>query len=461
MTGATAGSEKPHDVGDMTTDAGDMITHCVALGRRVFAERQFLLRSGDKVRYLSLPGWLQAAVVLMGVVVIGGIGGLAGAYHNLHKAIHRKEAEISDASARTAALVNLRQTLAEADDQYADMSQQLEDMKQQLGDANDQNEAMRDEIAAAEARVVALDKTRLALETRLHGAEQALTSKSGNLSELAKQLAQSRTEMQSAEQARAGLQKKLADLQINAANATGRADQLKATLSLRENELRTLSQNRDRMRAQIDQQTASVQPAVGYGSRLEQVIASTGLDLEKILGRLNTVPGNEGGPFIALDPRLASQQSNEREKQLEQLVETLPLSPPLAHYVLESPFGERIDPIRHRPAFHPGVDLSAPYGTPVLSTAPGVVTFTGAKDEYGKVVEISHGHGIVTRYAHLHRSLVALGQKVRAHQEIGELGSTGRSTGPHVHYEVLVDGVQLDPAKFLEAGKGVTQITAK
>jgi murein DD-endopeptidase MepM/ murein hydrolase activator NlpD len=120
-----------------------------------------------------------------------------------------------------------------------------------------------------------------------------------------------------------------------------------------------------------------------------------------------------------------------------------------------------MDPIRHRPAFHSGVDLSAPYGTPVVSTAPGVITFTGVKDDYGKVVEVSHGHGIVTRYAHLHRILVALGQKVRAHQEIGELGSTGRSTGPHVHYEVLVDGVQLDPAKFLEAGKGVTEITAK
>ncbi len=132
MTGVTAVNEKSRDVGDITTDAGDMITQYVTLGRRVFAERQFLLRSGDKVRYLSLPGWLQAAVVLMGVVVIGGVGGLAGAYHNLHKAIHRKEAEISDASARTAALVNLRQSLAEADEQYADMSQQFEDMKQQL-----------------------------------------------------------------------------------------------------------------------------------------------------------------------------------------------------------------------------------------------------------------------------------------------------------------------------------------
>jgi murein DD-endopeptidase MepM/ murein hydrolase activator NlpD len=439
-----------------------MITAWMAIGRRVFAERQFLLRSGDKVRYLSLPGWLQAAGVLMGLVLIGGVGGLAGAYHNLHKAIHRKEAEISDASARAAALINLRQSLADADQQYADMSQQFDDMKQQFDEANQQNEAMRSEIEAAEARVVALDKTRMALETRLHGAEQALANKSGNVTQLAKELAQSRADMHEAEQNRDGLQKKLAQLQSAAESATGRASQLKATLAMREDQLRQLGQDRERMRAQIDQQTASVKPpAAGYGSRLEQLVASTGLDIEKILGRLDAAPPNEGGPFIALDPRLQTQQHQEREKQLEQLVETLPLSAPLAHYVLESPFGPRVDPIRHREAFHTGVDLSAPYGTPVQATAPGVVTFTGVKDEYGKVVEITHGHGIVTRYAHLHRILVAPGQKVRVHQEIGELGSTGRSTGPHVHYEVIVDGVQVDPSKFLDAGRGVTEISTK
>jgi murein DD-endopeptidase MepM/ murein hydrolase activator NlpD len=85
------------------------------------------------------------------------------------------------------------------------------------------------------------------------------------------------------------------------------------------------------------------------------------------------------------------------------------------------------------------------------------VMFTGVKDNYGKVVEVDHGHGIVTRYAHLHRIVVALGQKVPVHQQVGELGSTGRSTGPHLHYEVLVNGAAQDPEKFLQAGKNVVQ----
>jgi murein DD-endopeptidase MepM/ murein hydrolase activator NlpD len=89
------------------------------------------------------------------------------------------------------------------------------------------------------------------------------------------------------------------------------------------------------------------------------------------------------------------------------------------------------------------------------------VIFTGVKDSYGKLVEIDHGHGIVTRYAHLHRILVARGQKIGAHHEIGELGSTGRSTGPHLHYEVLVDGTALDPEKFLQAGKNVVQTSGQ
>jgi len=400
---------------------------------------------------------------MMGLVVIASVGGLAGAYHNLHKAIHRKEAEISDASTRAAALAMLRQSLADTDAQYEAMSQQFDDMKQQLVEANDQNEAMRNEIEAAEARVAVLDKTRLALEARLHGADQTAASKTGNVTQLTKELAQSRAEMHDAEVARDGLQKKLAQLQSDAANATGRANQLKATLAMREDELRRLGENRARMRAQIDQQYASDNPISlpGYGSQLERLIASTGLNIEKLLGRLDTVPPNEGGPFIAVGPQLASAQNTQRDKQLAMLVQTLPLSAPLTHYTLESPFGERIDPIRHREAFHPGVDLSAPYGTPVLATGPGTVTFTGDAGEYGRMVEVDHGHGIVTRYAHLHRILVARGQTVRAHQEIGQLGSTGRSTGPHVHYEVIVDGIQLDPAKFLEAGSKVTQITAK
>jgi murein DD-endopeptidase MepM/ murein hydrolase activator NlpD len=99
--------------------------------------------------------------------------------------------------------------------------------------------------------------------------------------------------------------------------------------------------------------------------------------------------------------------------------------------------------------FHTGIDMVAPYMSPVYATAPGVVTYAGFRNDYGRVVEINHGNGISTRYAHLHRYIVSVGERVAAHQQIGFLGSSGRATGPHVHYEVLVNGEPQDPEKFL------------
>jgi murein DD-endopeptidase MepM/ murein hydrolase activator NlpD len=97
----------------------------------------------------------------------------------------------------------------------------------------------------------------------------------------------------------------------------------------------------------------------------------------------------------------------------------------------------------------PGIDLSAPYVSPVHATAAGTVTYAGNRSDYGKVVEIDHGNGIATLYAHLHRYIVSVGQRVAEHEQIGFLGSSGRSSGPHVHYEVLVNNEPQDPEKFI------------
>ena len=435
----------------------------MAMGKRIFPERQFLLRSGERVRYLSLPGWLQASVVIGLIAVVGGVGGLAGAYHNLHKALHRKEAQISEAATRAAWVASLRQNLAETDEQYATMSLQFDDVRQQLDTATSDNEKMRVAIDEAEARTAVLDKTRLALEQRLHGAEQALAGKSGNVAQLGQQLADSRDELREAETARSSLQKKLQQLQADSENSTSRAGDLKLALGAREQQLHDIGAERDRLRIRLEQQGSLTKPTPekGPSSELERLIASTGVDLNKLLGRLGSVTQGQGGPYIAFDPRRDA-DDRKRTEDLLGLVKTLPLAAPLVRYQVESGFGARNDPIYHgKIGFHTGLDLSAPYRSPVMSTAPGTVTFTGVKDDYGRVVEITHAHGIVTRYAHLHRILVVLGQTVGLHYIIGELGSTGRSTGPHVHYEVLVDGQPVDPAKFLEAGKSVVQINAK
>jgi murein DD-endopeptidase MepM/ murein hydrolase activator NlpD len=135
----------------------------------------------------------------------------------------------------------------------------------------------------------------------------------------------------------------------------------------------------------------------------------------------------------------------------------LPLARPTMGTTQASGFGVRIDPFTGRPAFHPGLDFAGPIMTPVYTTAPGVVSFTGVRNGYGNTIEIDHGHGFKTRFAHLAAISVTIGQRVGVHQRIGGIGSTGRSTGPHLHYEIWVDGRPQNPERFVKAGDYVQQ----
>ena len=127
----------------------------------------------------------------------------------------------------------------------------------------------------------------------------------------------------------------------------------------------------------------------------------------------------------------------------------LPTRLPLEGAELSSTFGNREDPINGRRAFHAGMDFAAAPGTPIRAAAAGTVTFAGFNAAYGWSVEITHGNGLVTRYAHASRLLVARGAAVRQGDTIAQVGSSGRSTGPHLHFEVLKDGDATDPQRYL------------
>ena len=124
----------------------------------------------------------------------------------------------------------------------------------------------------------------------------------------------------------------------------------------------------------------------------------------------------------------------------------------MTEYKLNSGFGYRRDPLRRRGAVHTGLDFGGPRNAPVQATAPGTVVEAGRSGAYGIMVVIDHGLGIETRYAHLSRALVRVGDKVTAGSRSGPMGRTGRATGPHLHYEIRFDGRALNPRPFLEAG---------
>ncbi|MDR2626207.1 MAG: M23 family metallopeptidase [Zoogloeaceae bacterium] len=186
---------------------------------------------------------------------------------------------------------------------------------------------------------------------------------------------------------------------------------------------------------------------------------------------------NEGGPFVpapidekkltedieALSAQIEAQTSNfsSMESRLRaDMVRRafLPTSMPVAGPSrLGSPFGVRNDPFGRGMALHEGLDFVAPYGAPVLAAAGGVVVNAGYHHEFGNLVEINHGGELITRYAHMSAIKVTVGMMVRQGQQVGELGSTGRSTGPHLHFEVRKNGRPINPSDFLYASSSLAR----
>ena len=196
---------------------------------------------------------------------------------------------------------------------------------------------------------------------------------------------------------------------------------------------------------------------------LSKVLASAGVDLNRLV---NDAPADgqrfsegQGGPLVPAIGRNAGRAAErfaaaelDRLRRMQNVLLAMPLASPLAEYDVNSGFGYRRDPMRRRGALHTGMDLGATRNAPILATAPGIVTEAGRSGAYGIMVVIDHGLGIETRYAHLSRALVKVGDKVAVGRTVGSMGRTGRATGPHLHYEIRFDGRALNPRPFLEAG---------
>jgi len=200
---------------------------------------------------------------------------------------------------------------------------------------------------------------------------------------------------------------------------------------------------------------------------LERTLASVG-----VATKVAAVTGGDankfgrGGPYIPA-PHAGSTLSDDfnpvslfnshadRLDNLATVMKSLPLSSPLEDYEMTSSFGSRNDPINSMTGIHEGVDLGASTGTPVASTGDGEVVWAGWRDRYGNLIEIDHGNGIKTRYGHLSKILVTNGAHVSRGSIIGLVGETGRTTGPHLHYEVRVGEQATNPMKFIVAGHNV------
>jgi murein DD-endopeptidase MepM/ murein hydrolase activator NlpD len=167
--------------------------------------------------------------------------------------------------------------------------------------------------------------------------------------------------------------------------------------------------------------------------------------LDQQLNRLSQVVSDRSDKLMALETMLLQNQLSQK---------LLPSIPPVTAGTYSSNFGWRIDPFTGSGAMHEGVDFMAAAGTPIRASAGGVVAYADLHPQYGNMVEIDHGKGIITRYAHASRLLVKVGQVVRRGEKIAEVGSTGRSTGNHLHFEVRYQGIAQNPVRFLKKSAG-------
>ena len=241
----------------------------------------------------------------------------------------------------------------------------------------------------------------------------------------------------------------------------------KAEISI-ESKLTRLQASLERIEARQSLALASLEE--NYDSRFKRirgVLNELGVDAGKL------APGTDsqatGGPFVAarLRPDAANfdrhvsrvSAARVRVERITRTLSSIPVRKPLAGSPeLASTFGVRMDPFVRAPAMHTGLDMQAHSGELVRATANGTVTVAGWQGGYGKMVEIDHGHGLITRYGHLSAIEVNVGQSVKNGHVVGRVGSTGRSTGPHLHYETRLDGDAVDPQKFLRAGAKLSSI---
>jgi len=471
------------------------------LGARVFPERQIIFRTRGDVRYVALSGRVQAGLAVVVLAFAGWVGyaSVNAIYRDaLLESRDRKIAELQIAYDRLASdFKRNEENFLVATRDLEDRYRRLHELAQRNGmtpstadaapaagngDAKQAGKAApKPEAAKPEATKTAEAK---AAETKPTEAKaEPAKSDTPAKAESAKP-AQLASAAPVAPVAAARLARDTTEATANAEDldAMVKASRQKAAQAAPkagEIEARVLSL-RGRQREVVEDLNQRTERSL---AELDKALRSTGLDLDQMLRRHAEARAEVGvgGPLRAVADAAAPQAGefdsaslpapmvnadpitrdmNRLESKLGRwgdlmaLAQRLPLSLPMAadQAELSSGFGRRTDPFTRQTAFHAGLDLIGPRQSNILASAPGVVVFAGRKGPYGRTVEIDHGLGVKTRYAHLSAIGVQVGETIAFGRRLGAMGSTGRSTGQHLHYEILIDDEPVDPSKFIEAG---------
>lgn len=363
---------------------------------QMFTDREFFMRANGQVRFLTISGQLQKRVAI-------GVGSVIGLWLLITLAMTVNQLTVTS---ERMALAEKEAAVNSSESRVAEYKKSIDGVAQDLIQRQDAMEQITQQFIGEET-----------------GAEaQSLTETEKKLSENTKKISAAFPE--AAELAR------LEARQIAFAHRLTRA-------------------------------------AMKRTARAEAAIREFGLNPATLAAASNDEA--VGGPYIPffadgekeLHPTLERlNNALLRMDQLERTLLTIPSAMPADINMMSSNYGFRRDPFTGRGAMHSGIDFKGPHGQPILSAARGTITHAGWKSGYGKTVEITHGNGLMTRYAHLSKIAVTTGQKVKQGLQVGAMGSTGRSTGTHLHFEVRLNGNAVNPRPFLEANTDVLKVKA-
>jgi murein DD-endopeptidase MepM/ murein hydrolase activator NlpD len=443
--------------------------------RRLFPHRQFYIRSRGTVQFYELSPAVQMAFASIALMFLGWV-----AYSSV--VVIFKEQIISAKNQRYASMQaayegrvsqmqlqydEMNSLLTLAEERFQNATRDLENKHRQLTSLLMQKQAMERDMKEVKRKVAIMD----GFAGRTNFA-RVLGGPDGS-----NELAMLETPADSVARISKGLEPNsestIANVAASVMPRKGRGGNLSQNFVVKK-----IGALEDRLMVVKKSQMAllrEMQDSAQVGiDRMEAMLSTTGLNINEMVATLGAnMRTGRGGPLLpigALRGAAVDPAADEFERQisrvavsfnrLDALTTTLTRIPlvtpvPNGQYRLTSGFGYRVDPFTGRGAFHAGTDLASEYGTPVLVTATGTVVTAERKGPYGNMIEIDHGYGIRTRYGHLQQILVSVGDKVRFRQKIALMGSTGRSTGPHLHYEIWFKNVVRDPMKFFHAGRYV------
>ena len=467
--------------------------------KHAFRDREIIIRSNGKISYFSLKSWVLVSLLLSALGTSIWVGYSSVDYLRL-------ASQVSD---KNEAIWNAQNSYSQLLDQVSDyrlsivrITKDLKETQSTLlshfkkeegvaGSADRTTKPPKNEKVFSDKN----DKEREALGKqfqligqelrRMTGKNNALESHIGNLRGNLETIEAEKAEIVAE---RAAMGDQLWVLNNNLQSSHIKAEQLNEKVSALNANLRAILVEK----GQIENQNASLRSKVGKLEstmeedelqhqtqlrnisdralknihRLEAVLNRTGLNLKDIAPLPKSMIMGVGGPFIPYHPDMKHSDGKvmleadlevrlRRFEKLRDIVGVLPLIPPVRKGYVSSHYGRRKDPFNGRWAMHRGIDFVAPYKAKIEATAPGIVTYVGRRGRYGRTVDIKHQNGITTRFAHLYRYRVKVGQKVAMGDTIALLGNSGRSSGPHVHYEIKYHGKFMNPRKFLRATKNV------